>query len=266
MIEAYLHMKTYCFFLLLTFFAFASKAQTAAQLNDQSKTLLAQGDAKSALPILKKAAELGSAEAQYNYGICFQQGIGEAKSDATAHEWFLKSAAQGSRDAQFKVAYSYTTGRGVARDYRKAFQWSLKCAEQSDTDCMFNVVTCYMMGAGTAKNIDSGLVWAVRLAKLPNPENLKASGNITNARTNLDLLYRDGKELKQDLVQSYAWYLAYNENKRDSSVLMQAEYIKGAEMLEKELTKAQRQLAQTEIERLLGKPLRNLANLHKEEM
>lgn len=259
-------MKLHYFFLPLICLAFASKAQTAAQLNDQSKTLLAQGNTKAALPILKKAAELGSAEAQYNYGICFQQGIGEAKSDATAHEWFLKAAAQGSKDAQFKVAYSYTTGRGVAQDYHKAFQWSLKCAEQGDTDCMFNVVTCYIRGAGTAKNTDSVLVWAVRLAKLPNPENLKASGNITNARANLALLYRDGKELKQDLVKSYAWYLAYNENKRDSSVLMQAEYIKGAEALERELTKGQRQLAQSEIERILGKPLRNLSNLHKEEL
>ena len=131
---------------------------------------------------------------------------------------------------------------------------------------MFNVVTCYMRGAGTAKNNDSMLVWAVRLAKLPNPENLKASGNITNARANLALLYRDNKELKQDLVKSYAWYLAYNENKRDSSVLMQAEYIKGVKALEREPTKGQRQLAQTEIERVLGRSLRNLNNLHKEEI
>lgn len=252
--------------LMLVCVANMCKAQTAAQLNDQSKTLLAKGDMKSALPILKKAAELGSAEAQYNYGICFQQGIGEMQSDVTAHEWFLKSAAQGSKDAQFKVAYSYTIGRGVAQDYRKAFQWSLKCAEQNDTDCMFNVISCYMRGAGTAKNTDSMLVWAVRLAKLPNPEDLKKSGNITNARANLALLYREDKELKRDLVKSYSWYLAYNENKRDSSVLMQAEYIKGVEALERELTNEQRQLAQAEIERVLGRPLRNMKNLHNEEI
>lgn len=261
-----LYMRICYLLLLLVCVATMCKAQTAAQLNDQSKTLLAKGDMKAALPILKKAAELGSAEAQYNYGICFQQGIGETQSEATAHKWFLKSAAQGSKDAQFKVAYSYTTGRGVAQDYGKAFQWSLKCAEQSDTDCMFNVISCYTRGVGTAKNTDSMLVWAVRLAKLPNPENLKQSGNITNARANLALLYREDKELKQDLVKSYAWYLAYNENKHDSSVLMQAEYIKGVEALERELTNGQRQLAQAEIERVLGRPLRNLKNLHNEEM
>lgn len=259
-------MKYGYLFFAWIWFTTVCEAQTAAQFNDQSKGFLVKGDVKGALPSLKRAAELGNAEAQYNYGICFQQGIGEAKNDANAQEWFLKAAEQGSKDAQYKVAYSYSTGRGVVQDYQKAFQWSLKCAEQTDTDCMFNVVSCYMRGIGTAKNIDSMLLWAVRLAKLPNPEDLKISGSITNARANLAVLYRDGNLLKKDLVRSYAWYLAYNENKRDSSIIMQAEYIKDVQALEKELSNEQQQLARTEIKAILGRPLSNLNNLYKEEI
>ncbi|MDB5233943.1 MAG: sel1 repeat family protein [Hymenobacter sp.] len=259
-------MKYLFLCLICVYFTSPAKSQTGAQLSEQAKKLLAKGEVKTALPTLKRAAELGNAEAQYNYGICFQQGIGAAKNDATAHEWFLKSAGQGYKDAQYKVAFNYSAGRGVPQDYQKGFQWSLKCAEQEDTDCMFNVVSCYMQGAGTAKNIDSLLVWAVRLAKLPNPENLRVSGNITNARENLAMLYRDGTVLPKDLTKSYAWLLAYNENKRDSSVLLQAEHIKDVQTLEKQLTKLQQQRAKADIEQILGRPLSNFNNRFEEEL
>lgn len=257
-----------CLFLLFVCVCFSVlvKAQNGAELNEQAKKLLVKGEVKTALPTLRKAAELGNAEAQYNYGICFQQGIGEAKNDATAHEWFLKSAVQGHKDSQYKVAYSYSTGRGVPQDYRKAFQWSLKCAEQGDTDCIFNVVSCYMRGAGTTRNIDSLLIWAARLAKMPNPENLRLSGNITNARENLAIIYRDGQVLPKDLIKSYAWFLAYNENKRDSSVLMQAQHIEDVYALEKQLTRGQQQEARVTIEKILGRPLSNFDNRFREDL
>jgi TPR repeat protein len=104
--------------------------QTAEELNQQAKTLLSEHDFKLAVPILKKAAEAGNIEAQYNYGICFEQGVEVQKSDTIANMWFLKSAMQGYVNAEFKIAYSYATGRGCAEDAKQAFYWSLKCAEQ----------------------------------------------------------------------------------------------------------------------------------------
>ena len=71
------------------------------------------------LPLIRQAAEKGNAEAQYNYGICYQQGVEVPKSDCIANTWFLKSARQGRKDAQFKVAYSYETGRGVTQETLK---------------------------------------------------------------------------------------------------------------------------------------------------
>ena len=159
--------------------------QNAEVLNKKSKECLDKQDFKNAVPLIRQSAEKGSPEAQYNYGICYQQGIEVPKSDSIANSWFLKSAKQGWKDAQFKVAYSYATGRGVTKDENQSFYWSVKCAEQEDIECMFNVVGCYLEGRGTEKNIDSMLIWATRIALLDNPENLQLSGQITSSRTRI---------------------------------------------------------------------------------
>src|SRR5688500_15922743 len=79
--------------------------RTADEINQKAKDFLSSGDTKNAVPLLKKAAEMGQPEAQYNYGFCFQQGVEVEKNDSIANIWLLKSAQQGWLDAQFKIAY-----------------------------------------------------------------------------------------------------------------------------------------------------------------
>ena len=54
--------------------------EMAESLNKKSKQIFETGDVERALPILKQAAEKGSAEAQYNLGYCYQSGIGNKRS------------------------------------------------------------------------------------------------------------------------------------------------------------------------------------------
>jgi len=251
---------------LTVFIATISFAQTAEELNKRSKEFLERQDFKNAIPLIKQAAEKGSTEAQYNYGICYQQGIEVPKSDSIANTWFLKAAKQGSKDAQFKMAFSYATGRGVIQNDSQAFYWSLKCAEQNDAECMFNVVNCYMEGHGTEKNIDSMLIWAIRLALLNTPEDLQISGQITSARANLATMYQNGQIIPKDLVKSYMWYLIYNESKRDFSILEQQKNIDAIQALEKQLSQTDKDKARSEAEKLLGRNLTNLANLYKQDL
>lgn len=255
---------------LLTFFtaliATLSVGQNSEELNKQSKAFLDKQDFKNAVPLIRQAAEKGSAEAQYNFGICFQQGIEVPQNDSIANTWFLKAANQGWKDAQFKMAYSYATGRGVQQDDTQAFNWSVKCAEQRDVECMFNVASCYMDGRGTQKNMDSMLVWATRIALLDTPEDLNVSGQITSARANLAIMYREGQYVQKDLSKSYMWFLIYNESKRDFSVLVQQTNIEAIQALENLLTKTDKDNAKLEAERLLGKKLLNLANLYKQDL
>jgi len=259
-------MNKICLLSLALTISIISFGQNAEDLNKKSKELIDRRDFKNAIPLIQKAADLGNAEAQYNYGVCYQQGVEVTKNDSTANVWFLKSALNGWKDAQFKIAYSYATGRGLKQNYTKAFEWSLKCAEQNDPGCMFNVINCYLEGSGVNKNLDSMLIWAIRLGKLETPENLQLSGQITSARANLATMFRDGVNVKKDLVKSYTWFLLYNESKRDFSVIVQQENIDAIKKIEKGLTSSQKETAKIEAEKLLNRKLTNLANLYKQDL
>lgn len=248
------------------FIATISYGQNADDLNKISKEYLNKQDFKSAVPLIRQAAEKGNAEAQYNYGICYQKGVEVPKSDSIANKWFLKAANQGWKDAQFKIAYSYATGRGLTQNDKQAFFWSIKCAEQKDVECMFNVVSCYMEGRGTEKNLDSMLTWAIRLALFDTPEDLNISGQITSARSNLANMYNDGQTVPKDLVKSYMWFLIYNESKRDFSVFVQQKNIEVIQNIEKQLSQKEKDIAIREAEKLFGKTLTNLANLYKQDL
>jgi uncharacterized protein len=64
---------------IITTFSFS---QNAENLNKKSKEFLDKQDFKNAVPLIKQAAEKGNAEAQYNYGFCFQQGIEVSQNDS----------------------------------------------------------------------------------------------------------------------------------------------------------------------------------------
>ncbi len=258
-------MKLNITLILLFCLSFTAFGQVADDFNRQSRELLAKGDYKNAVPVLKEAAEAGSAEAQYNYGVCFEQGVGVPKNDSIANNWFLKSANQGWLDAQFKMAYSYFNGRGYTRNYKQAFYWSLKCAAQNDPECMFNVVSCYQEGIGTDKNTDSMLVWAVRLGSHADLDNLQLSGMITSARANLATMYLSGDKVKKDLVKSYMWFLIYNESKRDFSMGDQLKNIDTIKDLEKSLTDVEKNKARHDAINQIGRTLKNLDNLYKSD-
>jgi hypothetical protein len=239
-----------------------SLAQDAETLNRESKELLTNHDIKNAIPLLKQAAELGSAEAQYNLGYYYQQGSEVSQNDSIANTWLIKSAKQGYKDAQFKMAYSYAVGRGIKKDYKQAFYWALQCAEQKDPECMYNVIGCYREGMGVNKNSDSMLTWAIRLGSLEDLEDLKQSAHITGARLNLAKMYRDGNKVPVDLAKSYMWYLIYNESKRDFSILEQQTQIDAIKELETRFTVSSRQLAKENAEKLLKRGLKNFTNLY----
>lgn len=250
-------------FLLLGFYG---SGQTVQELNYQAKEFLTKGDTKNAVPLLKRAAEMGHPEAQYNYGYCYQQGIEVPQSDSIANTWLLKSAKQGWKDAQFKIAYSYASGRGIKQDYQQAFFWSIKCAEQNDPECINNVIGCYVDGMGTNKNSDSANAWTFRLASLPDLENLQLSGMITSARKTLAINYRDGNNFQKNNIKSYMWFLIYNESKRDFSILEQQNNIEAIKELEKNLTQADKEQAKIEAEKQIQRKLKNIDNLYKQDL
>ena len=80
---------------------------------------------------LSALAEKGSAAAQYNLGMLYNNGIGTAQDTHRAFEWFEKSAAGGDPLGSYKVG-CYYAGQfpGVVPiDYEKALEANLVAAK-----------------------------------------------------------------------------------------------------------------------------------------
>lgn len=256
--------KTLLLFLTLTVLAIqVSYSQTVDDLNKQSKALLDSGKYKDAEPVLRKAAELGSGEAQYNLGYLLQSGALGDKKPKEAIEWFKKSSDNNFNDGHYALMMAYGNGEGVEQNSEMAFTYAMKCAENNDPTCMWNLVNCFVTGNGVKQNIPKFKEWILRLAKLENPENLAQSGYITSSRLELAHSYKSGEYFDKDLYQSYLWYLIYNEYKVDFSILKQQEAIEEIKGLEKLLDKSQIQKAPSDAEKLLGRKLNNLSELYK---
>jgi TPR repeat protein len=250
-------------FILSAFISFSSYGQNAIEINEQSKKFIQSQEFDKAVPLLKQAADSGVAEAQYNLGVTLEYGYGIEKNIDSAFYWYLKSADQGWNDGLYKMMMAHANGVGASQSNEKAFEYALACASNNDITCMFNVVGAYQDGLGTEKDLEKMLEWAIKIGKLETPENLMKSGKITSARLNLAYMYRDGRNVEKNLTESYAWFLIYNESKRDFSVLQQQSVIKEIQELEKNLTDEQKGKAKIKAESILNRPLSNMAKLYE---
>jgi len=253
-------------FLLLTLISLTAFGQNATELNEQSKKFIQTQEFDKAIPLLKQAAELGNAEAQYNYGVTLEFGYGIEKNIDSAFVWYLKSAEQGWNDGLYKMMMAHANGVGAEQSNEKAFDYALECAENNDITCMFNIVGAYQDGLGTEKDLEKMLEWAIRIGKLKNPENLMKSGKITSSRLNLAYMYRDGRNVEKDISKSYSWFLIYNEFKRDFSILQQQSVIKEIQELEKSLTTEKIEKAKKQAEIIFERPLVNMEKLYETSM
>lgn len=97
---------------------------------------------------LKKAAELGLAQAQYDWGTEYFNN--EEYDQAVT--WFRKAADQGNSDAQHDLGNCYDEGLGVGQDYKQAAQWYLKAAEQDNHLAQYWLAEYYSTGKGVKKD------------------------------------------------------------------------------------------------------------------
>ena len=72
---------------------------------------------------LRRQAEQGDPEAQYNLGDMYINGEGVPEDQAEAAHWFRLAAEQGHAEAQFDLGVMYSQGRGVPQDVVEAVRW-----------------------------------------------------------------------------------------------------------------------------------------------
>jgi TPR repeat protein len=109
---------------------------------------------KEAVKWYRKAAEQGHAAAQHKLGVCYAESIGVASDEGIAVDWYRKAAEQGYAAAQHKLGLCYAEGRGgVARDKRVAVEWHRKAAEQGYAAAQYGLGFCYERGRGIEQDL-----------------------------------------------------------------------------------------------------------------
>lgn len=84
--------------------------------------------------LLTNAAEANSADAQFQLGLMYANGVGGPKDDVVARSWFEKAAAQGNVDALDWLGSFSANGRGGPRDIDAAKAYYEKAAALGNED------------------------------------------------------------------------------------------------------------------------------------
>lgn len=114
--------------------ASAGNALGIAQLAALDKTSGQPIDPAQQRALLTNAAAANSADAQYQLGLMYANGIGGPKDDVMARSWFEKAAAQGNVDALDWMGSFAANGRGGPRDIDAAKAYYEKAAALGNDD------------------------------------------------------------------------------------------------------------------------------------
>jgi len=110
-------------------------AEAASRDSGQSATgrsSVEQHVQAKSLADLRKLADRGDAEAQFQMGVRYHNGEEVPQDDAQAIQWFQRAAEQGHVDAQSHLGAYYWAGRGVHADLSQAYFWSAIALAEGD--------------------------------------------------------------------------------------------------------------------------------------
>jgi len=108
---------------------------------------------------LRKRAEAGDADAQYELGCKYYNGDGVGRDYAEALKWYRKAAAQGHNSGLCDVAYCYRNGHGVKQDYAKAIPCYQQAANQGCPTGAYWLAFAYEHGQGVKPDMEKAKHW-----------------------------------------------------------------------------------------------------------
>ena len=117
-----------------------------------------RGDYATALKEFRPLAEQGNADAQFNLGFMYENGLGVPQDYAEAVKWY-RNAAEGQASAQYNLGNMYREGRGVPQDDAEAAKWYRKAAEQNRASGQENLGVSYAEGRGVPQDYVQALMW-----------------------------------------------------------------------------------------------------------
>lgn len=115
--------------------AFTLLANAALADMEQARDLMEAGEFAAARAEFEIYARSGNADAEELIGVMYALGLGVARDDARAFDWYLRSSLKGHPGAQSGLAWYYEIGRGIpAPDLVRAYLWYTLSSIGGDVD------------------------------------------------------------------------------------------------------------------------------------
>jgi len=109
---------------------------------------------------LKKAAEGGDSEAQFNYAEAnYKSRLGLKQNYAEAWKWYEAASRKKNEKATFMLSRMSKYGEGVPKNIEQSVHWLQVASEQGNAQAMFLLSNAYADGEGIAKNPDLARHW-----------------------------------------------------------------------------------------------------------
>ena len=119
-------------------------------------------DIKTALPLLRRFAEAGSADALWTLYLIYVWGQGVPTDHAEAGYWLKKLtelAENGNVEAQVILRHDHIFGQNIPQDFERAKYWWLKAAENGDGSAQHDLWLDYESGNFFEKSPEKAVYW-----------------------------------------------------------------------------------------------------------
>lgn len=131
---------------------------------------------REGLAVLQALADAGDAKSINTLGYCCLNGIGTAKDEVKAVEYFRRSALAGCKTGQFNFATCLAKGCGVAKAEAEAFSWFKNSADQGHAAAQCWLGLRFANGVGVEKDSKQAVLWYQRSASQGNADALVQLG------------------------------------------------------------------------------------------
>ncbi len=144
---------------------------------------------------LLKAAEAGVARAQSEYGAFLMKGVGVEQNPTEGFSWVRKAADQGYVTAVRNMGIAYHNEIGVKKDEAEARRWFQLALDQGSLKTLVHIAALYEQGALYDKD----------LKKAAELYRTAAHRNYLNAATEWGRCLLDGIGVEQDRLAAARW-------------------------------------------------------------
>lgn len=149
----------------------------------------------------EQAAKGGVANAAYNLGVIYHQGLGTKTDIGKAINWYKQAATQGHPEAQYNLGIAYIEGIGVPYDAQMAASHFRSAADAGIMEAAYNLGLIYENGLLGKPEPETALTWYQTAADKGSPE---ARAALEQLAKTLGIKPDDVKRLVQKAPQGVA--------------------------------------------------------------